>query len=260
MNGTTPATAPFLLREVPRVVGTVSTPGGLDHAARAAASLPFDALEIRCGEAVTDPTLLSPALRALHAAGKPVLVTVRNRAEGGTWDDADPARLAWFETGLREADAVDVEMSSALAARVCTLADELRRPVVLSWHDFQNTPPAEALLERMRAVADFCAAPIFKAACRVNTPADIATLRSVLAARPAGLPVCLIGMGPEGAVTRLEFALHGSVLTYGYIDRPSAPGQFSCRTLREFLAVQSRAYREALFGVPPSGGLPNASA
>ena len=260
MNGSTPATASFLLRDVPRVVGTVSTTEGLDHAARAAASLPFDALEIRCGEAVTDPALLPPALHALHAVGKPVLVTVRNRAEGGTWDDADPARMDWFEIGLREADAVDVEMSSALAARVCTLADELRRPVVLSWHDFQNTPPAEALLERMRAAADFCAAPIFKAACRVNSPADIATLRAVLDARPAGLPVCLIGMGAEGAVTRLDFTLHGSILTYGYIDRPSAPGQFSCRTLREFLAVQSRAYREALFGVPPSGGPRKASA
>lgn len=246
MSDGTSSRPSFLAGNTPRVVGTVSTPEGLDHAVRAAATLPFDVLEIRCGEAVADPARLPAAIHALHSAGKPVLVTVRSRAEGGTWDDAEPARLAWFEAGLRTAEAVDVEISSALAARVCTLADALSRPVVLSWHDFHHTPPAGAILERMRAVADFCAAPIFKAACRVNSPADISTLRGALDARPAGLPVCLIGMGPEGCVTRLEFPLHGSVLTYGYIDRPSAPGQFSCRTLREFLAVQSRPYRETL--------------
>ncbi|MFO1491572.1 MAG: type I 3-dehydroquinate dehydratase [Kiritimatiellia bacterium] len=225
------------------MVGTVSTPAGLERAARDARTLPFDILEVRCGEAVNEVQTLADAVRAVHAAGKPVLVTVRNRAEGGTWEDDDPARLAWFEAGLRDADAVDVEMSGALAGPVCALAASAGRPVVLSWHDFQRTPPADDLLERMRAAAARAGTTVFKAACRVHTQADISILRAALQARPPGLPVCLIGMGPEGAATRLEFARHGSVLTYGYIDRPSAPGQFSCRTLREFLAVHSPAYR-----------------
>ena len=243
MNGSPPTHSPFLCGGVPRVVGTVSTPAGLELAVREARTLPFDILEVRCGEAVNEVEALAGAARAVHAAGKPVLVTVRNRAEGGTWEDGDPARLDWFAAGLREADAVDVEMAGALAGRVCALAAGAGRPVVLSWHDFQRTPPADELLERMRAAAARGGDTVFKAACRVQTPADIATLREVLHARPRGLPVCLIGMGPEGAATRLDFALHGSVLTYGYIDRPSAPGQFSCRTLREFLAVQSPSYR-----------------
>ena len=241
-----PFPLPLLYRDVPRVIGTLSTPDGLANALRRVVSLPCDAVEIRCGEATSSLDQLSAALHSLQCGGKSVLLTVRNQAEGGTWRDDDPERLAWFEAGVREASAVDIETCSSLVSDVCALADTQDRPVVLSWHDFQGTPEAATLLERMQIVRTLCKNPIFKAACRINSKADMASLRRALEQKPDDLPVCLIGMGAEGAATRLEFALHGSILTYGYLDQPSAPGQFSCKTLREFMAIQSRAYRAVL--------------
>jgi 3-dehydroquinate dehydratase len=38
-------------------------------------------------------------------------------------------------------------------------------------------------------------------------------------------------MGRAWSKTRIEFATLGSCLTYGYIDRPTAPGQMSAAVL-----------------------------
>jgi 3-dehydroquinate dehydratase-1 len=67
--------------------------------------------------------------------------------------------------------------------------------------------------------------------------ADIATLRALLHEEcPA--PLCLIGMGPFGAQTRIEFPKLGSCLTYGYLDAPVAPGQISAGELTQLLRNQ----------------------
>jgi len=48
----------------------------------------------------------------------------------------------------------------------------------------------------------------------------------------------VIGMGEAWKQTRLSFPKLGSCLTYGYLDKPTAPGQESAaelvRQLREF--------------------------
>ena len=47
--------------------------------------------------------------------------------------------------------------------------------------------------------------------------------------------LCVIGMGPDWAHTRVLFPQLGSCLTYGYLDKPTAPGQFSAAELTEKL-------------------------
>jgi len=54
--------------------------------------------------------------------------------------------------------------------------------------------------------------------------------------------LCVIGMGRAWSETRIEFATLGSCLTYGYLDKPAAPGQISAaelvRRLRRALAAR----------------------
>lgn len=215
------------------VAGVVTTAAMLERAAERPAALPCDLLELRLGEVPADAPW-EDACQRLAAAGLPVLATLRNRAEGGPWDDADPARLDAFSRALRACAAVDVEWHSALRPRVTALAAAAGRPVVYSFHDFARTPPAGTLLALARAIAAVPGA-VVKMALKVNAPDDLAALRAVLAADlPA--PRCIIGMGPLGAATRVDFARAGSCLTYGWLDHPTAPGQPSCAELRAALA------------------------
>ena len=44
-----------------------------------------------------------------------------------------------------------------------------------------------------------------------------------------------MGMGAFGQVSRLVLACAGSVLNYGYLDKPNAPGQWEARELTGLL-------------------------
>ena len=46
-----------------------------------------------------------------------------------------------------------------------------------------------------------------------------------------------MGMGEFGRVSRLALAKAGSVLNYGYLDEPNAPGQWEARELRQLLTA-----------------------
>jgi 3-dehydroquinate dehydratase-1 len=55
-------------------------------------------------------------------------------------------------------------------------------------------------------------------------------LAATLAQRTAG--VVTLGMGPWGPLTRVVLPAAGSLLTYGSVGRPTAPGQVSVAELR----------------------------
>ena len=82
------------------------------------------------------PEGLVTALGQLRAAGRPILLTVRSAAEGGTpWPD--DRRAALYAAGMAHVDAVDVEIASRdLAADVLSRARAAGRLVILSAHDF----------------------------------------------------------------------------------------------------------------------------
>jgi len=42
----------------------------------------------------------------------------------------------------------------------------------------------------------------------------------------------VMGMGNFGKISRLTLAKAGSVLNYGYLDHPNAPGQWEARDLK----------------------------
>ena len=75
-------------------------------------------------------------------------------------------------------------------------------------------------------------ADIFKIAALAANPSDVATLLALLA-KPAPIPLSVMGMGRFGRVSRLLFAQAGSVLNYGYLDKPNASGQWEATLLKK---------------------------
>jgi 3-dehydroquinate dehydratase-1 len=166
--------------------------------------------------------------RAIESGGKPVLLTIRLRSEGGEWPADDEARLALYEQGLEAVSAVDVELNSRICADVMRAAKKLGKVCLVSLHDFEKTPPLAELGSIVERVWQNGAVP--KVATMLRSEADVQTLRALLAAKRAG-PLCVIGMGDGWRQTRVEFPKLGSCLTYGYLDRSTAPGQISAAEL-----------------------------
>jgi 3-dehydroquinate dehydratase-1 len=170
--------------------------------------------------------------REIENRGWPVLLTIRLKSEGGEWHTGDARRLPLFEDAIEQLAAVDIEWRSQIVHRVAMLCKRRRKVAVISYHDFKGTPPREALAGFILEAQQI--GSVIKIATKLNSPADEETLRSVLA-QEWRRPLCVIGMGPKWAHTRVAFPKLGSCLAYGYLDKPSAPGQMSVAELIEKL-------------------------
>jgi len=226
----------------PFVVGVAASPAALARAAvTAPADRPFDLVEARVdlfpGQSLD---LGAAACARLEATGTPVLVTIRTVAQGGRFAGDDGDRLRRFRAALSAASWADVEDDCGIVEDVAAALSA--RPgggqLVISHHDFSGTPPLDVLLK----IADRAHAQpgaIAKLASTVLGSADRETLFALLAQRPGR--TCVIGMAATSAL-RIELAARGSLLAYGYLDAPTAPGQLSAAETNARLTTASRRY------------------
>ncbi len=164
----------------------------------------------------------------------PVLATIRSAAEGGQWAGTDADRLALYEAVLPHVAAVDVELSStAIVPDVIAEAHECERCVVVSFHDFEKTPPASKLDDIANRAHD-AGADIVKIAATCNAPKDLHNLAEyTLRHRDKGLVT--IGMGESGLVSRIFFPALGSLFTFASFGEGTAAGQIPLDKTAEYL-------------------------
>ena len=237
-----------------RVAVAVATTGAdaatcLAHA-RAAAAAGADVVELRA-DLLAGPDPLGDAVGLAAgvvdaAGGAPVLLTVRTAAEGGGAgldDDAYCDLLRRLIEGLADLEAarrpaaLDVEQARGGTAELVARAHGAGLDVVVSHHDLRATPADEAMLARLRAMAD-AGADVAKLAVMPSGPRDVARLLGVTARAGEELDVAVatMSMGPLGAVSRLSGAVFGSALTFATAGgAPSAPGQLPIDRVRAVL-------------------------
>ena len=220
---------------VPRVVGVLSTADGLDKLDLAAGVPPCDLVEIRL-DLLPQGIVWQPKATLLDSKGLPVLFTLRLASEGGHWTRPDRERLPVFAEAAKVASLLDVEFKSLIAHEVAALAKGEGKQVIVSFHDFEKTPGYEDLAAVVREAQSF--ASVVKISTMAHTQSDLAVLEKLLAGGWQ-VPICVIGMGPIGAASRLTFATKGSCLTYGYLDQATAPGQWSAAELSARLRAKS---------------------
>lgn len=224
----------------PCVVGTVSTPRAL--LSLCPRSLPCDIVEARLDRIGLNDGWLE-ACRRIQAAGKPVIATIRLQAEGGSWSAPDRARENAFQAALEHLAAVDVEYRSPLRRRLAALAARHGKAVIISYHDFQGTPPLSKLKRIVRTIFRYDSA-VAKIATMTRNWEDVRILLRLLVEEEWPGPICILGMGPAAELTRTLFPCLGSALSYGYLDQPLAPGQMSCRRLSALLE-KALAFRQS---------------
>ncbi len=229
----------------PLVVGVADSAATLTAcAALPPSQRPYDLVEARVD--LFDRQALPPEAAAacarLEETGTPVLVTVRSSAQGGRYAGTEPARLALFRDALRVASWIDVEDDAPIAGDVARLvAAQPGGQLVVSHHDFARTPPLDDLLAVVDRAHEGAPTAIAKVATAVNSEADRAVLRALLARRPERTAV--IGMGDDAF--RIELAAAGSRLAYGFVGASTAPGQTSAQVLHARLLAAAPAYAAA---------------
>lgn len=212
--------------ERPRVVGTLSA---LDWKGQLAG----DIVEVRY-DRLRDRSEWLERCIGIEQRGKPVLLTARLRSEGGGWEEEDgPGRLKVYKAALDQLAAVDVELSSAICADVAEESKRRQKACIVSYHDFQWTPPVEELHRVIEQAQEH--GSIVKVSTMIRSEEDLAVIKSLLQVTWKR-PLCVIGMGDGWSQTRIELARLGSCLTYGYLDQPAAPGQISAAELAARLA------------------------
>jgi 3-dehydroquinate dehydratase-1 len=215
----------------PLIVGCVATEARLRRCARRAPA-DCDWIEVRLD--LTGPCGGEWAgVRGGRRNGRPVLLTVRSAREGGRWRGREAERTALLLRGLDVAAAVDLEIAAPSFGRVAQAASRRGVAVVGSFHDFRAVPGA-ARLAAIEARGRAQGADVVKIAAQVRNAADLARLFA-LPARSQG-PICVLGMGPLGAIARVALPAAGSCLAYGALEAATAPGQLRCRDLARELA------------------------
>lgn len=166
----------------------------------------------------------------------PVIVTIRSLVEGGKWIRADEERLELFETLIPYIDAIDIEITSAsILDRVVKQAKESQKLIIISYHNFESTPDLDTLVYYLEK-AKQSGADVVKIATYVLDTSDIQTLATLIISKSEG-DLLVSGMGSIGIKTRILFPALGSLATYAFLDRSTAPGQLSVKETYECLKL-----------------------
>lgn len=193
-----------------------------------------DLFEIRVDTfKVREPATLKAGLKGVRALGLPLLLTIRSASEGGANRVDDRERLFLYRelTGL--ADAVDVELGSAIVKDVVAVATAKRKKKVLSYHNFETTPDyrrLRTLVGRARRLG----ADVVKIATKVRHTEELKRLASILLDHDN---LIVIGMGSRGKPSRVLFPYLGSLITYASLSHSTAPGQPTVGELKRFFSA-----------------------
>ncbi len=213
---------PLILGTLPRVVGTISLRKSFPSTCDVS-NYTCDVVEVRLDEIGADTLGWVRECEAIEAANVPVILTLRLSSEGGKWTKPDEERKSVFSAALDSLSCIDVELTSKLLVPLCRQAEECDKCVIVSSHNFSETPNFSVLERILDQILDIPNA-IPKISTMVNDESDVRTLMRLLD-KVNSRPSCIIGMGSKGTKTRTLFPSLGTSLAYGYIDFPSAPGQ-----------------------------------
>lgn len=229
------------LGKVPVVIGTLS--GNIEHPVKVVNNI--DLFELRIDTFKTQElayiTEIIHSLKRVY--GKPLLATIRSKAEGGAVEINDDKRYEIYKEVIPLVDAVDVELSSTdLLKRVLPVCKGRGKLLIASYHNHDETP-GERQLEKLVSDGKEIGADIVKIAVTANSKEDLSRLISfTIKNRDNG--IITISQGSIGTISRIVTPILGSLMTYGYIDMPSAKGQLSAFEIVEHLKLFDPEYNE----------------
>ncbi len=199
-------------------------------------------------ERIGETAAVLDAARDLRAAAgdMPIIFTRRSVNEGGepiSINDADVVRLYEVVSASQLVDFVDFEMGNdaLLVRQVIATAHQHETRVILSYHNFTETPSQAFMVERF-VEAEQLGADMAKVAVMPRDRNDVLALlaATALAEETAQIPLISMSMGALGAITRMIGGEFGSALSFAVGDSSSAPGQLPIADLNQIAEIIRR--------------------
>ena len=173
----------------------------------------------------------------------PLLFTFRTSKDGGekSIEIRDYVNLnkEIASTGL--IDLVDVEAFTGdeEVKEVIEFSHSVNVKVVASNHDFDKTPSKGDIVSRLRKMQDL-GADIPKIAVMPKCKLDVLELLEatvIMNEQYATRPIITMSMAGQGVISRLCGEVFGSCLTFGFVNKASAPGQINVKELNKVLKI-----------------------
>lgn len=172
----------------------------------------------------------------------PLLATFRTKQEGGEKEISyeQYTKLLYAAADVKAADIIDVE--ACIDKEVTNLIAGLKErdvTVIGSKHDFDKTPSKEDIIAELCDMQE-AGAEILKMAVMPHTKKDVLTLLEAteeMNRTYVKCPVVTMSMGELGKVSRVAGEVFGSVITFGALQKTSAPGQISVEKLKKVLKI-----------------------
>ncbi len=173
---------------------------------------------------------------------QPLLFTNRPQWEGGEFVGNEEQRLVPLLQAVSEKVAyVDLELlapaESQQRMRSALLSSTTQ--LILSWHNFTNTPSREELIGRMAMMQDN-GADIGKIITTAHDYEDVLrVLQLQEVAAKLDFPLIAFCMGKPGIISRVATCGLGGYMTYCAVNEQeaTAPGQLSVTAIREIYAL-----------------------
>ena len=198
---------------------------------------------------LSDPGAGIKLIQRLHTTypDVPVLATCRLKQNHGHFCGSVEQQLVVLQDAARAgAVALDLEIESAEISKAALPALRCVAPLIVSYHNFDNTPALPPVLRRLQKIA----ADAYKVAVTAKKPSD--NLRLIQFARERKeLPLILLAMSEVGRPTRVLAPSLGSAFTYASPTEGggTAAGQVSARSMRTLYRADKITKQSRVYGV-----------
>ncbi|THE63521.1 type I 3-dehydroquinate dehydratase [Salinadaptatus halalkaliphilus] len=166
----------------------------------------------------------------------PLIVTNRAEWEGGEAPDENRIETLTTAVDSPNVEAVDIELASLEdgdGTELLEAASQQDVSVIVSTHNFEETPPADELSRLLRDAGEY--GDVAKLAVTADDYDDTLALLEVTYKHSSrGETVATMSMGAVGGHTRAVAFAYGSAIGYAPVDptKATAPGQYDIETLR----------------------------
>lgn len=201
----------------------------LKEQADRAFSLGADFAEIRFD--FVSPNRMQAAIDAVRGIRSKAVFTLRSKDQGGKFAGSEQERIEWLKK-LAEQKPMLLDVELDTIKENDELADFLEKtPILVSWHDFQQTPPSDELadiLSEMRIYSNYV-----KVVTTAKSVEDSLRLLELYEST-TGLHPVIFAMGDAGIVSRILCTIVGNApFTYTSLEKAVAPGQLTVKQMRK---------------------------
>ena len=172
----------------------------------------------------------------------PLLFTNRPTWEGGAYQGSEDDRIAPLIEAVRQhASYVDLELKTGqhLRNRLLKAMEDTTTQLIISHHNFDETPDAASLLQTLREQAA-SGAQVGKIVTMAHDHLDVLRVLNLQnEAKKMNFPLIAFCMGEAGKISRIITLLLGGFMTYAALneEQATAPGQLSITQVKEALAL-----------------------